>query len=126
VQEKRVVQGGTRLSRGGLCRCSHPIAKSRSNIKGSRTYGNEGEDIREGFEPNGSSAVVDPKEQDDQGFAIDEDDHDGESPGAEESRAWKKEVEPEVSLKPKYGVEGEEFENVWGGDGPSEPPKENP
>jgi hypothetical protein len=29
-------------------------------------------------------------------------------------------------LKAKYGVEGEDFENVWGGDGPSEPPKENP
>lgn len=97
-----------------------------SNSKGSRTYGNEGEDIREGFEPNNSSAGVNLKEQDDQGLAIGEDDDDGKSPGAEESRAWKKEDEPEVLLRPKYGVEGEEFENVWGSDGPSEPPKENP
>ena len=28
MQEKRVVQDGTRLeNHGGLCRCSHPIAK---------------------------------------------------------------------------------------------------
>lgn len=126
MQEKRAVPAGTRLSHGGLCRCSHPIAKSQSNIKGSRTYGNEGEDIREGFEPNDSSAVVDPKEEDDQEFAIGENDQEGESPGAEESRAWKQEDKPEVTLKPKYGVEGEEFDNVWGGDGPSEPPRENP
>jgi len=29
-------------------------------------------------------------------------------------------------LKPKYGIEGEAFENVWGGGEPSESPKENP
>jgi hypothetical protein len=61
---------------------------------------------------------VDPKEGEDEG-------HDGQSPGAEEARAWK-ESGPEVLLRPKYGVEGEDFENVWGGDGPSGAPKENP
>jgi hypothetical protein len=93
----------------------------------SRTYGrNEGEDIREGFEPNDSSAIVDPKEgEDERQFGVGQDDHGIESPGAEEARAWK-ESEPDVLLKPKYGVEGEDFENVWGGDGPSETPKENP
>lgn len=98
----------------------------------SRTYGGDaGEDIREGYEPNDSSAVVAPKdESDDPGqaeFAVGEDDDDEASPGAEESREWQKANEPEVLLKPKYGVEGEVFENVWGGkDGPSEPPRENP
>jgi hypothetical protein len=44
----------------------------------------------------------------------------------EESRHWKQAKEPEVLLKPKYGLEGEEFENVWGGGEPSNSPKENP
>lgn len=69
---------------------------------------------------------MDPKDGEDEGqLGVGEDDHDGESPGAEEARAWKH-SEPEVLLKPKYGVAGEGFENVWGGDGPSETPKENP
>lgn len=55
------------------------------------------------------------------------DDEDGPSPhDSEESRQWKLEREPEVPLKPKYGLEGEEFENVWGGGEPSGSPKENP
>ena len=96
--------------------------------RSSRTYGgNEGEDIREGFEPNDSSAVVDPNDGNDgtneAGFAVGDDEDAGDSPGAEESREWKKASEPEVLLKPKYGVEGEEFENVWGSDGPL---RENP
>lgn len=93
----------------------------------SRTHGqNEGEDIREGFEPNDSPAVVDPKEgEGGRHSVVGEDGHDGQTPGAEETQAWK-ESEPEILLKPKYGVEGEDFENVWGVDGPSEPPKENP
>ncbi len=70
--------------------------------------------------------MVDPKEgQDEEEFIVGEDDHDGISPGAEEALSWKR-SEPEVKLKLKYGIEGEDFENVWGGDGPSEPPKENP
>ena len=89
----------------------------------SRTYGNEGEDIREGFEPNDSSAVVDPKDEEGGQFAIGDDE---QSPGAEESQAWKKENQSDVLLKPKYGVDGEDFENVWIGDRPSETPKENP
>jgi hypothetical protein len=69
---------------------------------------------------------VDPKEGEDEGqFEVGEDNRNGQSPGAEEARVWMESV-PEVLLKPKYGVEGEDFENVWGGDGPSEPPKENP
>ncbi len=39
---------------------------------------------------------------------------------------WRQAREPEVQLKPKYGLEGEAFENVWSGGEPSEPPKENP
>jgi hypothetical protein len=69
---------------------------------------------------------VDPKEGDgDDQMRVVENDHDGRSPGTEEARVWKQ-IEPEVLLKPKYGVEGEDFENVWVGDGPSESPKENP
>jgi hypothetical protein len=91
-----------------------------------RTYGNEGEDIREGFEPNDSSAVVDPKEGDeDDRFTVGTDDHDGESPGEVEASPWKEQHEPEFLLKPKYGLEGEQLENVWGEE-PSEPPRENP
>lgn len=83
-------------------------------------------DIREGFERNDISALVDPKEeQAERKFAVGEDDHDGISPGAEEAWAWKQR-EPEVLLKPKYGIEGENSENVWGGDGPSQPSRENP
>lgn len=85
-----------------------------------RTYGdNEGEDIREGFEPSGSGPNPDGNE-----FVVGEDD--GESPVGEEAREWNEEREPTVTLKPKYGMVGEDLENVWGGDGSSEPPKENP
>ena len=51
-------------------------------------------------------------------FVIGEDD--------EGQEAWKQAKEPEVLLKPKYGLEGEAFDNVWSGSEPSEPPKENP
>lgn len=105
----------------------------------SRTYpgDKQGEDIREGFDPNDSSAAVAPKEgeiADD--FAVgDVDDDDDNDDGAshqdqstpldsDESRHWREAHEAEVLLKPKYGIEGEE--NVWAGKGPSEPPKENP
>jgi len=93
-----------------------------------RTYGNTGEDIREGFEPTDSAAAVDPKDDEEDEFAVGEDDGDGDSPGAEESRQWQEEQEdePAVVLKPKYGVPGEDLENVWGGGEPSEPPQENP
>ncbi|TVY35226.1 Transmembrane protein-like protein [Lachnellula subtilissima] len=88
-----------------------------------RTYGKDtGEDIREGFDPVEAIAVVD--EEEDSTFAVGEDANSEES---EESRQWKQAKEPEVLLKPKYGIEGEEFENVWGGGGEhSGPPKENP
>lgn len=45
---------------------------------------------------------------------------------SEEQREWKEAKEPEIRLKPKYGLDGEAFENAWAGGEPSEPPKENP
>jgi hypothetical protein len=58
-------------------------------------------------------------------FVIGEDDEGNEV--SEEQREWKEAQEPEIRLKPKYGLDGEAFENVWsGGDEPSEPAKENP
>lgn len=95
----------------------------------SRTYGSDaGEDIRQGFEPNDSSAVVDPKAGDQENFAIGEDDGDGESPGDQESREWKdaKVQEPVLKLTPKYGLPGEDLSNIWAGDEPSGPARENP
>lgn len=90
-----------------------------------KTYGEmEGEDIREGFEPTDRPEVVDPKVDDDNNFAIGEDG--AESPGAEESRQWQEVPSPAVIIPAKYGVEGEDLENVWAGSNPSEPPKENP
>lgn len=89
----------------------------------SRTYGKDtGEDIREGYEP----AVVDPKDSEGDEFAVAGDDDEQSLDDSEESRQWKQATEPEVVLKPKYGLEGEEFENVWSGGEPSEAPRENP
>ncbi|TVY91329.1 Transmembrane protein 184-like protein [Lachnellula willkommii] len=88
-----------------------------------RTYGKDtGEDIREGFDPVEASAVVD---EEDSTFAVGDDAKSDDE--TEESRQWKQTKEPEVLLKPKYGIEGEEFENVWGSGGEhASPPKENP
>jgi len=69
--------------------------------------------------------VVDPKTPDgtEQQFTVGDDDEE-----TEESQQWQTEAreEPVVALKPKYGLEGEAFENVWSGGEPAEPPKENP
>ncbi|TVY78426.1 Transmembrane protein 184-like protein [Lachnellula suecica] len=87
-----------------------------------KTYGKDtGEDIREGYDPNDDAAVDDEEENP---FTVgDGANSDDET---EESRQWKEAKEPEVLLKPKYGLEGEEFENVWSGGEPSASPKENP
>jgi hypothetical protein len=93
----------------------------------SRTYGgNEGEDIREGFEPTDSPEVIDPKDNEDNNEFVVGDEDEANSPGGEEAREWNETRKPDVVLKPKYGVDGEDFENVWGGRASSEPPKENP
>lgn len=95
-----------------------------------RTYGKgTGEEIREGYEPTDDVGAIDGAADE---FAVGDDEGDGggeERPppeDSEESRQWKQAIEPAVLLKPKYGIEGEAFENVWGGGEPSEPPKENP
>jgi hypothetical protein len=89
----------------------------------SRTYGrDEGEDIGERFKPN-DSAPADPKEE---GESSVREDEEIESPGAEETRQWKQAREAEALPKPKHGVEGEAFENVWDGSEPLERSRENP
>lgn len=110
-----------------------------------RTYGEEtGEDMRSGYEPNDQFDVVDPKTEDsrhednlpslertesqEEGqFAVgDDEEATPANEDSEESKHWKEEREHEVRLKPKYGLEGEEFENVWKGGDTHSPPKENP
>jgi hypothetical protein len=89
-----------------------------------RTYGkNTGEDIREGYEPTDDIAVVDPKVNDENEFIVGEDEDPAES---EETSHWKQANVPEALLQPKYGLDGEAFENVWTGGEPSAPPRENP
>jgi len=69
--------------------------------------------------------VVDPKDNDSDRFKIgDGDEDDREDP--EEARQWKQAREPALQLQPKYGLDGEAFENVWGDSEPAQPPAENP
>jgi hypothetical protein len=123
AQGKKVVLPGMRLSLNDLCKDPwSPTAEDMLMVY-SRTYGQEtGEDIREGYDPTDESSV-DPKDGEQDEFTIGEDE---EPQDSEESRHWKeaKDVKESVTLKPKYGVDGEAFENVWGE--PSQLPKENP
>ena len=110
--------------------CKHDLlasSKLQANAADSRTYGKDiGEDIREGYEPPDEVAIDDSTDAQGEQFTVGEDE-DGPSPhDSEESRQWQQATEPEVFFKPKYGLEGEEFENVWGGGEHSESPKENP
>ena len=92
----------------------------------SKTYGSDaGEDIREGYEPTDDADVVDPKTDEiaEQASRHGADGNHSSDHNSEESRQWKEELEPSVKIVPKYGVPGEEFENVWG---KGQPPKENP
>jgi hypothetical protein len=68
--------------------------------------------------------VIDSKDGADE-FVVGEDEDESREE-SEESQHWRQAKEPEVLLQPKYGVDGEAFENVWSGEDPSEPPKENP
>jgi hypothetical protein len=82
--------------------------RKEANRVDRRTYGKgTGEDIREGYEPTDDVAVVDPKEDEgvEEGRRADD---------SEESRQWNEAREPAVALQPKYGLDGEAFENVWG------------
>ncbi|TAQ90259.1 hypothetical protein B7494_g1404 [Chlorociboria aeruginascens] len=87
-----------------------------------RTYGQDvGEDIREGFSPTDDVAAVDPKDDEEQAqFTV------GDEDDSEESKQWKQASEPAILLKPKYGLEGEDFENIWGEGEPSDGTRENP
>ena len=93
----------------------------------SRTYGKDiGEDIREGYEPPDEVAVEGLKDGESEQFTVGEDEDEPSKHDSEESRHWQQARDPAVLLKPKYGVDGEAFENVWGSGEPSESPKENP
>lgn len=110
-----------------------------------RTYGDgTGEDMRSGYEPNENPVVVDPKTEDsrhennlpalertesqEEGqFTVgDDDDATPANEDSEESKHWKEERKHEVTLKPKYGLDGEDLQNVWKGGEPHSPPRENP
>lgn len=98
-----------------------------TNLYLRRTYGQDiGEDIREGYDPT-EEAVIDQEDGAADPFSVGDDDDAAPSPDdSEESQQWKQATEPAVLLKPKYGLEGEAFENVWGASEPSQSPKENP
>lgn len=94
-----------------------------------RTYPGEdqGEEIREGFEPADDSNAIAPKSGDEGESAVETDDDKNDRRSdhdSEETRQWKEAQESAVLLKPKYGTSLEE--NVWAGGEPSEPPRENP
>jgi hypothetical protein len=88
--------------------------RKEANHVDRRTYGKgTGEDIREGYEPTDDVAAVDPKE--DEGVEEGQDVEERHSADdSEESRQWNEAREPAVVLQPKYGLDGEAFENVWG------------
>ncbi len=101
---------------------SHGIPADTIN---SRTYGEDtGEDIREGFEPPDNVAAADPNGEDEP-FIVRDDQEEHSGADSEESRQWQQAI-PTVLLKPKYGLDGEAFENVWGGEEPAQSPRENP
>ncbi|PVH83383.1 DUF300-domain-containing protein [Cadophora sp. DSE1049] len=92
-----------------------------------RTYGKDtGEDIREGYEPTDEAAIDDSNAAGEDEFTVGEDEGETPQEESEEMSHWKEAQEPALLLKPKYGLDGEEFENVWGGGGPSRSPHENP
>lgn len=97
--------------------------RDSTHILNRRTYGKDtGEDIREGFEPDDNAADHEHDEENNP-FSV----GDGaDSQHSDEARQWQDAKDAEVKLKPKYGIEGEAFENVWGGGESSEPPRENP
>lgn len=86
----------------------------------SRTYGEDtGEDIREGYEPTDDVGVDETGQ-----FAVGDNDEE-DNAESEETLRWKQNQGPEILLMPKYGLDGEAFENVWKGGEPVGSPKEN-
>lgn len=80
----------------------------------SKTYGDQaGQDIREGFSPADNSDAQDGDEQ--TRIASEDVSH--------ESRMWGESEEADFKLAPKYGLPGEDLENVWDN---AQSPKENP
>lgn len=114
---------GTKLSQSALCKFQTCFRLACFTLTiARRTYGTDiGEDIREGFEPGQETAVVSPSDENNQFQVGDDDDND-----SEESKQWKQSSEPALMLKPKYGLDGEAFENVWGSGDSSTPAPENP
>lgn len=118
MQGKKAARAGILASQSDLCQYNYIRCVDNTNISHSRTYGDDtGEDIREGYEPTEDATVVEGDK-----FAVGED----EEQESEESHHWKQAKDSEVLLIPKYGLDGEDFENVWEGGEPSEPPRENP
>lgn len=109
-----------------MCKLTMSSFNSPLTCTSRRTYGRDiGEDIREGYSPT-EEAVIDQEDGAADPFSVGDDDDAPSPDDSEESRQWKEAREPAVLLKPKYGVDGEAFENVWDAGDSSEPPKENP
>lgn len=128
------MQLGTSLKENDLCKSVGSVLSTLLNLSSRRTYGqNIGEDIREGYEPTEGSGI-DQEDGAADPFSVggdDDDDADDDHAVAgpddsEESQQWKQSQEPAVLLPPKYGVNGEAFENVWDAGDSSRPAQENP
>lgn len=92
-----------------------------------RTYGeNTYEDIYEDFEPSDDNNSKNKSPINQEILSTSANIQNDKFYGSEESRKWGEEIPPSFKLKPKYGIIGEAFENVWSGFEPSKPPKENP
>lgn len=79
-----------------------------------KTYGDQaGQDIREGFSPTDNS---DTQDEDEQTHVANED-------VSHETRLWGESEEAGFKMAPKYGLPGEDLENVWDS---AQSPKENP
>jgi hypothetical protein len=114
--EERAVRVGTKLSTSDLC--SSPAilnALCQANNLHSRKYPKD--------ESTEDIVGSDPTESNQDEFRVGDDEDDGcegversTMHNSEESRQWEQAHEADIVQKPQYGLTGEEFENVWGGE----------
>ncbi|POS86921.1 hypothetical protein EPUL_001422 [Erysiphe pulchra] len=92
-----------------------------------RTYGKDTEeDISEGLESSSENNLTKKFQINQDTISQSHSNQNNDIDCSEESQKWGEEIPPLFQLKPKYGITGEAFENVWTGFEPSELPKENP
>lgn len=80
-----------------------------------RTFGEHaGEDIREGFEPTNDPSIIVSKYENEVNNMLGKS-YEGKSfDGLGERRRWEEVRFQPLELKPKYGIDGEVFEDIWG------------